>query len=120
MKKAQKIKKIPYLNYYEDRFINELIEKIKNLYPNIKKIILYGSKARGDFLEDSDIDLLFVVEKAIDKKTKFLIYDLISELEIKYTVLVSVVFACEEDFKTKKINFLSNIKKEGILLWLRE
>lgn len=48
-----------------------MIIRIRDFFPEIKKIILYGSKARGDFLEDSDIDLLFVIESFIDKKTKY-------------------------------------------------
>ncbi len=39
-------------------------ENNKIIYYNLKKIILYGSRARGDHREDSDIDLLIV------KKTK--------------------------------------------------
>jgi predicted nucleotidyltransferase len=109
-----------YLNYYEQRFISEVIEKIRDFFPEIKKIILYGSKARGDFLEDSDIDLLFVIESFIDKKTKYNVYDFISELEIKYGLLASTIFVSEKDFKSKKIKFLRNIHKEGIILWWRD
>ncbi|WP_083200133.1 nucleotidyltransferase domain-containing protein [Thermodesulfovibrio sp. N1] len=34
-------------------------------------MILYGSKARGDFLEDSDIDPLFVTERFIEALISF-------------------------------------------------
>lgn len=113
-------KKYQYLHYYEEKFLNELIEKIESFYPTVQKIILYGSKARGDFLENSDIDLLFIVKTPLDKKVKFAIYDLISDLEIKYNVLASSVFVSEKEFKNRKTSFLKNVKKEGTKLWLRE
>ena len=79
-----------------------MIEKIRDFFPEIKKIILYGSKARGDFLEDSDIDLLFVIESFIDKKTKYSVYDFISELKIKYGLLASTILYLKRISKQKK------------------
>jgi predicted nucleotidyltransferase len=45
-----------FLNAPEREFLNSLIERLSALYPLIQKLYLYGSKARGDFLEDSDLD----------------------------------------------------------------
>ncbi len=43
----------------EKQAIKELVEKLKELYKdNLSKVILYGSKAKGDAVEDSDIDIL--------------------------------------------------------------
>ena len=43
--------------------IEEFKKEIKKLYGNrLKHIILYGSYARGSATEDSDIDLLIVLE----------------------------------------------------------
>ena len=43
--------------------IEEFRKEIKKLYGNrLKHIILYGSYARGSATEDSDIDLLIVLE----------------------------------------------------------
>ena len=39
----------------------ELKEKIKEKYPDAE-IILYGSKARGDCDENSDIDLMIIIK----------------------------------------------------------
>lgn len=114
-------KKLPYFHYYEEKFLNELIGKIKNSYFFIKKIILYGSKARGDFTEDSDIDLLFITKKSIDKREKYEFFDFLSELEFKYNVLASALFINEREFKEKeKALLFKNIKKEGITLWSKE
>ena len=37
-------------------FLSQLLDN-KEIFPHIRKIILYGSVARGDFSDDSDIDL---------------------------------------------------------------
>mgnify|MGYP001574929916 CR=1 FL=1 len=42
-----------------DRKIIEYINKIKKIF-NLKKAILFGSRARGDNLIDSDYDLILV------------------------------------------------------------
>lgn len=54
-----------YFNYNEKKALEGIIKEIENTYPLIKKIILYGSKARGDFLEESDIDILMVCKKEV-------------------------------------------------------
>ncbi len=49
----------------------ELIEKIKNSYnENLLAIVLFGSAARGDFSQSSDIDLLLILEDSIESKRK--------------------------------------------------
>lgn len=44
---------------------NEIIEEINGVfrkYPNIRKVILFGSRAKGSYSEGSDIDLAIVGE----------------------------------------------------------
>lgn len=120
MKALKRNEMFIYLHYYEKKFLNELAKKIKDSYPFIKQIILYGSKVRGDFLEDSDIDLLFITEKPIDKRKKYELFDILSELELKFNVLVSALFVDETKLIKKDIDLFREIKKEGITLWLRE
>jgi predicted nucleotidyltransferase len=42
----------------------KLVEKINKTFP-VKKIILFGSYARGETTKDSDIDLLVITEEKI-------------------------------------------------------
>jgi len=53
--------------------LKKVVERLKPYKP--EKIILYGSRARGDFREDSDIDLLIV------KKTKKRYFDRIGDIQ---------------------------------------
>lgn len=42
-----------------DLKIRAFVDKIRGVF-NLKKVLLFGSRARGDFLEDSDYDVLIV------------------------------------------------------------
>ena len=79
----------------------------------IIKIILFGSVARGDDHEESDIDILIISNHRED------IDDIISE-EIAWIMydkqeLISAHVINEDLFnKTKNFSFLTNVLKEGV------
>ena len=84
-------------------------------YNKIKKIVkkygkyefkIFGSRARGDYKINSDIDI--VVENCIEDREKFEIRNEIDKLDIPYTI--DLVFIEE----IKKEEFLNSIKKEAI------
>lgn len=59
--------------------IEQAVEALKTYNPD--KIILYGSVARGDFNEDSDIDLL-IIKKGVDQvKPHLRIYQVLRMLK---------------------------------------
>jgi predicted nucleotidyltransferase len=99
-----------------DRIIKEFKEKNEKLYGSrLKGIVLYGSWARGESTEHSDIDLAVILEgevipgKEIDK-----MIDIITEIGLKYRTLISVYPVSENIFYTTKSPLLINIRKEGI------
>ena len=57
-----KLRALPEL---EENILNELKESLLKRFPGrIKLIRLFGSKARGDYDEESDTDLLIIVDEA--------------------------------------------------------
>ena len=67
---------------------------------NLKQVILYGSYARGDYTEDSDIDIM-VLTTLTDKEIEQIeteIYDLAFDYLMDYGVDISVVIKNEEQF----------------------
>ncbi len=46
------------------RAVNAAVEMLRERFP-VEKVIVYGSKARGDSDEDSDIDLLLISSRSI-------------------------------------------------------
>ena len=108
------------LNYNEQTGLDGIISELSDKYPVIKRVILYGSKARGDSLENSDMDLLFITEKDITRQIKSEIYDIIYNHELANDIIVSAVFIPESDFKSKINTFIMKVKKEGVVIWSRE
>lgn len=81
----------------------------------IKGVILYGSQARGTATEDSDVDLLVVVEDSLDpwqvrRSLDALLFDILLETE----ELISVVVVPEGYYKEYTSPFLANVRREGI------
>jgi predicted nucleotidyltransferase len=89
---------------------------VKNLYEKrLKCIILYGSWARGDATEDSDIDVLIVLEgKVIPGKEIDRMINIITVINLKHGVLISVYPISKEDYSTINSPLLINVRREGV------
>lgn len=102
--------------------IKDIVEQFHNeakkLYgKRLKKVILYGSWARKEATPDSDIDLAIVLEgnvKAGEEIDRLI--DLITEINLKYGVLLSVYPVSEKDYASVNSPLLLNLRKEGVLI----
>lgn len=86
---------------------NELIEKIKKIRKNYNvKMYIFGSRARGDYKYNSDIDIAIIDYKiSVDKK-----YQIMNEFDkIDSQYKIDVIFI--QNIKNKE--FLNSIKEEG-------
>jgi len=59
-------------------------------YPQVEKAILYGSRAKGNYRNGSDIDLTLIGGEDLTFKTLFRIMDEIDDLLLPYTVDLSI------------------------------
>lgn len=86
----------------------EVYGKIKKVIDNTKncRIILFGSRARGDYKATSDIDLAVLSDISRDEQYK--IMNEIDLLDIAYKV--DIVFV---DSNTKK-ELIESIKRDGV------
>lgn len=88
----------------------------KKMKKHLKKIVLFGSHARGDFREGSDYDFLVVVDKRKKTEEKIL-SDIGDEFMNKYDVLIGDIICDEKEWERKKRFPIGlNILKEGIEL----
>ena len=102
--------------------LNQILPQVKQYFcsfyrEQLESIILYGSQAREDAKEDSDIDILVILKSVVNpyqeiNKTSVFIADLC----LKYDVVISRHFISETQFKKDNTPFLFNIRKEGIIL----
>lgn len=82
-------------------------------------LILYGSYARGDQREDSDIDILVLVNK--DKITyddRKRIGNPLNHLELEVGIVISPMILSRKSWETKHTisGFFKNVAKEGKVL----
>ncbi|BFI73726.1 nucleotidyltransferase [Nanoarchaeota archaeon] len=103
--------------------INKIVETILNISKkyNVKvdKIILFGSRARGDYREDSDWDILLVTEEKVK-------YDIIVEMTdelVEKGIDPQIINVTKEHFEEYKditgdISYMAS--SEGIVLWSRQ
>lgn len=85
--------------------------------PRLDKIILYGSQARGDAEDDSDIDILILLKQDfnyLEESDRISI--LIANLCLEYNTLISCAFATSQQFQEYNNNFFRNVRREGIPL----
>ena len=93
----------------------ELSRKLKEKFKDkIEEVIVFGSYARGDFNEDSDIDILIVVnDDKIEEDIRKVAYSFIPEIGrlISVKVIDKDTF---ESMKKMKFSLTVSIEKEGI------
>ena len=100
--------------------LDELVVELKlGLYTiygeRLKSIFLYGSYARGEEEDESDLDLLVILDqfnsyaREVDRTA-----ELASDLSIKYGITVSLVFVRKAEWLDGDTPFLSNVRDEAI------
>jgi predicted nucleotidyltransferase len=96
--------------------LKEVREELQKIYlDRLKEIILFGSYARGDAAEDSDIDIVMLLEDVKDfyaEREKY--FPVTSRISLKYDTVVSVVPFDSRDFQQKRTPLILNVSKEGI------
>jgi len=92
-----------------------LKQELKRIYgPRFKRLIVYGSYARGEAEEGSDLDLLVVLDQVDDPLAeRERLSDVILELSLRYGIVLSVLVVSEVLLKRPKPLFL-NVKREGV------
>lgn len=81
----------------------------------IIRIILFGSVARGDDNEESDIDILIISNEW--EKIDSLITDEVFKVVLETEELISPYVLSEKQFnETKHFSFLTNVLREGVVI----
>jgi predicted nucleotidyltransferase len=86
--------------------------------PCIHQILLYGSVARGQQTEESDVDIAVIVHPYTDMMHDQMT-DLAVDLELEYGKVLSILLIDYDNFQAWEdvLPFYQNVKKEGITLW---
>ena len=74
----------------EKEAVLEFREQVVRMLPTVE-VFLYGSKARGDATEFSDIDLLVLVAGPIDRDIERRIYSVKFDIELRHDVIIGML-----------------------------
>jgi predicted nucleotidyltransferase len=96
--------------------LNELKTGLIKLYgQRLKAVILFGSYARGDYNQNSDLDVMIVLDdykRYWDELVRSA--ELASDLSLEYNVTISRTIMKEEQWKKEDLPVLRNVRAEGI------
>lgn len=104
-----------------DSVIKKFIAQLSELLGNrLKKVILYGSYARGDYDKNSDIDIMILTDFSDDEIIEYRkkIIDLACDLEMENDVMISPLLKNIDKYNKRVdvIPFYYNVQKEGVVV----
>ena len=101
--------------------IKKFTEEIKQLLGNrLKKIILYGSYARGDYNKQSDVDIMILTDLSFKEIEEYRdkISDIAYDIELDTGIVLSPIVKNIEKYNSRVnfVPFYKNVQKEGVVL----
>ena len=102
--------------------IHQYVFELQKIYGSyLKRVILYGSYARGDFRTDSDIDIMILLDmtdielKVYGERLSFMTYDFNMDNDLD----IRPIAKSREHFEKWLVNypFYANINREGVVLY---
>ena len=98
----------------------EMCEAFGEIYAgSISEVVLYGSYARGQETDESDVDMALVLtggqtEEQCDRMT-----DIVVDYQLDLGITLSVISIEKREYMEWKttLPFYKNIEKEGIVIW---
>lgn len=104
------------------RLMDKYVKELVSIYgTHLKKIILYGSYARGDYRDDSDIDIMILLSISDTEAQNY--QESLSEITFNYNfdfdMDIKPIAHSEEVFnKWRKVYpFFKNIERDGITIY---
>ena len=108
-----------YLLPHESAAVNEYVRRLyQTLGRELVGLWLFGSRARGDFEPDSDIDVLLVAE-TVQPETRWHVWGLASDISLEYDILLNshIIDAARWDDECRYRGTLwREIERDGIPL----
>ena len=87
---------------------------------DLERVVLFGSKARGDFDAEADLDVLVVVHERDHRQYWDEITDIAWQVELDFGVVTSLVIKNADEYalmRSHQLLLARNIQRDGIELW---
>ena len=102
--------------------LTDYLSAVREIYgSHLKRVILYGSYARGDYTTESDVDIMILVD--LEESEMDAYSDALSELGFEYNVehdiwMMPVVKNIEHfQYWKSAYPFYKNVQEEGVILY---
>ena len=116
-KNSISIDSLEHLTGDEKKAVAEIRKHVNRLVGSrLKGLYVFGSKARGDYDAESDVDLAILVDD-LDNPMKRRIIDIVVEVETRYIVVISSLVLSWKEFShllERERRLALDIEKEGI------
>ena len=105
------------LSKNEREAIDTAVMLLRERFP-IERVILYGSKVRGDSNQYSDIDLLLVTSRPLHWREEKTIVEILFDLGMEYDVIFSPLFASSDEWGGvfREFPIYREIMEEGAII----
>ena len=105
-----------------NKVLIEIKQELKKLYGNkLVDLILYGSYARGEENQESDIDIALILKGQIRPYEEIKrVLKIACNLDLKYNVVLDIHPISDDFYKSKEFSFYSTIQEEGISIWVNQ
>lgn len=103
-----------------EKMKEDLVRGLRLIFgDDIQMIILYGSVARNEATEESDIDIAIIMRKDMGEVEKEQFIRWSAEMDIQYNRVFSIVDIREEQLEKwgEILPFYKNVREEGVVLW---
>lgn len=97
----------------KDETVDKICEVLAG-HPEVESAILYGSRAKGNYRNGSDIDMTLTGEKDLDRKILYRIMDEIDDLLLPYTFDLSL---CRD---IGDADVIDHIRRKGVLFYKKK
>ena len=110
----------------DKNLLNELLQKVaehsKEVFGDkLKSVILYGSYARGDYDEESDIDVMIMVDLPPEELARYreIVIDYCVDLNIEHLVVIMPKLQSLPLFEQWKnaLPLYQNVIREGVVVY---
>ena len=106
------------LNKKESNAISKLKYELLKSFPGAE-LVLFGSKARGDFIDFPDIDILILVDKEVDSELKDKIIEIAYDIELENDIVFGFIIENKESWRSSRYRVMplyQNIEREGVII----
>jgi len=102
-----------------DMIMNEIVYDMRKIFDdNLRQVILFGSYARGEQEEYSDMDVMVLVDLSDEELSQYnnAIAEVTTDISIKYGILPSIIDKNYGHFQhwVPFVPFYRNVQTEGV------